>query len=121
MDATFAALADPTRRWMVERLLQGEATVSELAEPFDMSMPAVLKHVNKLVEAGLVIREKQGRTVTCALNPAPMDDAQAWLQKHLDFWNNRLDALDAYLAQHKDADDHDRADGRNIPDDKTYL
>ena len=99
MDATFAALADPTRRWMVERLLQGEATVSELAEPFDMSMPAVLKHVNKLVDAGLVTREKSGRTVTCALNPDPMDEAQAWLQKHLDFWNSRLDALDLYLKQ----------------------
>ena len=102
MDATFAALADPTRRWMVERLLEGEATVSELAEPFDMSMPAVLKHVNKLVDAGLVTRQKQGRTVTCTLNPDPMDEAQAWLQKHLDFWNNRLDALDLYLAQQKE-------------------
>ena len=102
MDATFAALADPTRRWMVERLLEGEATVSELAEPFDMSMPAVLKHVNKLVDAGLVTREKKGRIVTCALNPTPMDEAQAWLQKHLDFWNNRLDALDLYLQQQKD-------------------
>lgn len=102
MDATFAALADPTRRWMVERLLEGEATVSELAEPFAMSMPAVLKHVNKLVDAGLVTRQKQGRIVTCTLNPDPMDEAQAWLQKHLDFWNNRLDALDLYLAQQKD-------------------
>lgn len=102
MDATFAALADPTRRWMVERLLEGEATVSELAEPFDMSMPAVLKHVNKLVDAGLITRKKQGRIVTCALNPTPMDEAQTWLQTHLDFWNNRLDALDLYLAQQKE-------------------
>jgi len=105
IDSTFAALADPTRRWMIERLLQGEATVSELAEPFDMSMPAVLKHVNKLVDAGLVTREKHGRTVTCALNPDPMGEAQAWLQRHLDFWNNRLDALDAYLAAQKDIEE----------------
>lgn len=105
IDSTFAALADPTRRWMIERLLQGEATVSELAEPFDMSMPAVLKHVNKLVDAGLVTREKHGRTVTCALNPDPMDEAQAWLQRHLDFWNTRLDALDAYLAAQKDIEE----------------
>ena len=102
MDATFAALADPTRRQMVERLLQGEATVTELAEPHDMSMPAVLKHVTKLVDAGLVTRRKEGRVVTCTLNPSPMDEAQAWLQRHLDFWNNRLDALDAYLRQNKD-------------------
>ena len=102
MDATFAALADPTRRQMVERLLQGAATVTELAEPFDMSMPAVLKHVNRLVDAGLVHREKRGRTVTCALNPTPMDEANSWLQTHLDFWNSRLDALDLYLAQQKE-------------------
>ena len=87
---------------MVERLLQGEATVTQLAEPFDMSMPAVLKHVNKLVDAGLVRREKQGRTVICALDPAPMGAAHTWLQAHLDFWNSRLDALDLYLAQQKE-------------------
>ena len=101
IDATFAALADPTRRQMVERLLEGEATVSELAAPHDMSMPAVLKHVGRLVDAGLVTRRKEGRTVTCALNIEPMDEATRWLQRHLDFWNGRLDALDRYLAEAK--------------------
>lgn len=104
IDATFAALADGTRRRMVERLLEGEATVSELAAPHDMSMPAVLKHVSKLVDAGLVTRRKEGRTVICALNPTPMDEAQDWLQKHLDFWNTRLDALEDFInAQHEEA------------------
>lgn len=102
MDATFAALSDPTRRAMVERLLAGEATVSQLAEPHDMSMPAVMKHIGKLVDAGLVERRKEGRTVTCSLRIDPMDEAQRWLQHHLDAWNSRLDALDLYLAQQKD-------------------
>lgn len=98
IDATFAALADRTRREMIERLLQGEATVTELAAPHDMSMPAVLKHIGKLIDAGLVTRRKEGRTVICTLNPAPMDRAQDWLQRHLDFWNTRLDALENFIA-----------------------
>ena len=102
IDDTFGALADPTRRAMIGRLLQGEATVSELAEPHDMSLPAVLKHVNKLVDAGLVTREKRGRTVICQLNVDPLDEANAWLQRNLDAWNSRFDALDAYLARQKE-------------------
>ena len=104
VDSTFAALADPTRRQMVERLLHGDATISELAAPHDMSMPAAMKHVGRLVEAGLVRREKNGRSVTCSLNIDPIDEASRWLREHLDFWNRRLDALDRYLAQQKDAD-----------------
>lgn len=99
IDATFAALSDGTRRQIIERLLDGQATVSELAAPHDMSMPAVLKHVTKLVDAGLVTRRKEGRTVICSLNPDPMRDAEAWLHQHLAFWNGRLDALDAYLSE----------------------
>lgn len=102
IDITFGALADPTRRQMVTRLLQGEATVSELAAPHAMSLPAVLKHVSKLVDAGLVHREKVGRTVICRLNIDPLDEAQAWLQRNLDAWNARFDALDTYLAKQKD-------------------
>jgi DNA-binding transcriptional ArsR family regulator len=104
IDTTFAALADPSRRQMVERLLRGEATISELAEPLDMSMPAALKHVGKLVDAGLVRREKRGRTVTCSLNAGPLDEASRWLNEHLEFWNARLDALDRYLARQKEAE-----------------
>jgi DNA-binding transcriptional ArsR family regulator len=104
VDSTFAALADPTRRQMIEHLARGEASISELAEPHDMSMPAVMKHVGKLVDAGLVERRKTGRTVTCSLRIDPMDEASRWLQTHLDFWNQRLDALDIYLAQQKETD-----------------
>lgn len=87
---------------MVTQLLQGEASVSELAAPHDMSLPAVMKHVSKLVESGLVRRKKVGRTVICRLNIDPLDEAQAWLQHNLDAWNARFDALDAYLAKQKD-------------------
>lgn len=103
IDDTFAALADPTRRQMVERLLRGNATISDLAAPHDMSMPAAMKHVRKLVDAGLVRREKRGRSVICSLNIDPLDEASRWLREHLDFWNQRLDALDRFLAQQKDA------------------
>jgi DNA-binding transcriptional ArsR family regulator len=102
IDSTFAALADPTRRQMIERLLQGDATISELAAPHDMSMPAAMKHVGRLVDAGLVRRQKTGRSVTCSLNIDPLDAAANWLREHLEFWNQRLDALDRYLAQQKE-------------------
>jgi DNA-binding transcriptional ArsR family regulator len=102
IDDTFAALADPTRRQMVERLLRGDATISELAAPHDMSMPAAMKHVARLVEAGLVRREKNGRSVTCSLDIDPLDAASRWLNEHLAFWTRRLDALDNYLARQKE-------------------
>ena len=89
---------------MVERLLEGAATVSELAAPHDMSLPGAMKHVTKLEQAGLITRDKQGRTVTCALVPDPLDEASRWLTEHLDFWNARLDALDVYLKQTKKED-----------------
>ena len=104
IDLTFSALADPTRRQIVERLLQGDATVSELAAPHDMSMPAVMKHVGKLVDAGLIERKKEGRVVTCSLRTDPLSDASAWLDHHLAFWNSRLDALDRYLSEQKKED-----------------
>jgi len=104
IDQTFAALADPTRRRMVERLLQGDATITELAKPHDMSLPAVMKHVAKLAEAGLLRREKAGRSVTCSLNIDPLDAASRWLRENLEFWNQRLDALDLYLSRQKETD-----------------
>ena len=105
IDGTLAALADPTRRQMVERLLRGDATISDLARPHAMSMPAAMKHVHKLVDAGLVRREKKGRSVICSLNIDPLDEASRWLHEHLKFWNQRLDALDRYLAQQKEVDE----------------
>lgn len=104
LDGTLAALSDPTRRAIVQRLLESDATVSELAAPHDMSMPAIMKHVGKLVDAGMVVREKNGRVVTCSLNIDPIDDAQKWLNEMLEFWNRRFDALDEYLARQKEED-----------------
>ncbi len=104
LDGTLGALSDPTRRAIVQQLLQSDATMSELAEPHDMSMPAIMKHVGKLVDAGLVTREKKGRVVTLSLNVDPLDDAQKWLNEMLEFWNQRFDALDAYLARQQEED-----------------
>lgn len=98
LNSTFAALSDGTRRAIVERLLNGdELSVSAIAEPFDMSLPAVLKHVKVLENAGLVSRSKIGRTVHCRLNPKPMKSAAKWLQRMELFWENRLDSLANYV------------------------
>ncbi len=98
LDRAFAALADPTRRSMLERLRATEAlTVSELARPFAMSLPAVMKHVGVLEAAGLLTRRKVGRTVHCRFNPAPVRDAMAWLEETEAFWTARLDALAAVV------------------------
>lgn len=102
LDATLSALADPTRRQIIERLAHGDATLSELAEPHDMSMPAIMKHVGKLADAGLVSRSKSGRVVTCRLNPEPLDEASRWLNENLEFWNARLDALGKYLERNRE-------------------
>ncbi|MGI9479358.1 MAG: ArsR/SmtB family transcription factor [Hyphomicrobiaceae bacterium] len=94
LDTTFQALADPTRRAIVARLRSGEAaSLSDLAAPFDMSLPGVIKHVRILEEAGLVEREKIGRTVFCQLNAQPMAEAIRWLEEMEQFWSGRLDAL----------------------------
>lgn len=92
-DATLSALADPARRAIVERLGAGEATVSELAAPFTMSMPAVSKHLRVLERAGLLAQERRGRTRVCRLNRAPLDNLARWLERYTTFWNDRLDAL----------------------------
>ncbi|MEM9360769.1 MAG: metalloregulator ArsR/SmtB family transcription factor [Pseudomonadota bacterium] len=94
LDRAFGALADPTRRAMLSKLGHGETcTVSELAEPFDMSLPAAMKHIAVLENAGLLLREKTGRTVHCRFNPAPMREAMDWLEQTQKFWEKRLDAL----------------------------
>jgi DNA-binding transcriptional ArsR family regulator len=98
LDHTFAAVADPTRRAIVETLATGEASVTQLAGPFDVSLQAVSKHVGVLAAAGLVAREKRGRVQWCRLTPAPMKAADEWIGGYREFWENQLDALDAYLA-----------------------
>lgn len=97
LDRTFAALGDPTRRAILTRLAeQGSASVSALARPLPIKLPAVMKHLTVLAEAGLVTRSKQGRTVTVALSPDPMRRAMEWLRHYERFWTPRLDRLAAY-------------------------
>jgi DNA-binding transcriptional ArsR family regulator len=98
LDRTFAALADPTRRALLARLSEGDGlSVSELAEPFPMSLPAVMKHLDVLSDAGLVVRSKSGRIVSCQLEAAPMQNAMNWLNRYLRFWSERLDRLAAFV------------------------
>ena len=98
LDRTFAALADPTRRALLARLQQeGGLSVSALAEPFAISLPAVMKHLDVLSGAGLITRRKAGRTVTCRLEAAPMQQAMAWLERYERFWSGQLDRLAAFV------------------------
>jgi DNA-binding transcriptional ArsR family regulator len=101
LDAVFGALADPTRRAMVERLTEGEATASELAEPFDASLPAILKHLRVLEEAGLLRTNKEGRIRRCRLVPDPLGDAISWMAHYGAFWEERLDSLEALLTRER--------------------
>ena len=105
LDHVFAALADPTRRAMVARLANGEATVGDLASPHAMSPPAVSKHLKVLERAGLVARRKDGRVHHCRLEPAPLADAMEWIETHQRFWEVSLDALGTYLNQTKREED----------------
>jgi len=101
LDATFAALADPTRRSMLATLATGDQTVSALAAPYDMSLAAASKHVKKLEAAGLVIRDIQGRTHVCRLDAAALREAHEWTQRYQKFWAGRLDALEAAILADK--------------------
>ena len=97
LDTVFHALGDATRRGMLARLAKGELTVSQLAEPFDMSLAAASKHIKALEAAGLVKRDVQGRVHVCRLNAGPLANAHQWLAYYEIFWTNRLDALEALL------------------------
>src|SRR5215470_330663 len=100
LDGIFAALSDPTRRAVLARLSEvPELSVTALAAPFAMSLPAVLKHLDVLEVADLIRRRKSGRTVSCRLNAAPLQEAQRWLAHYERFWSDRLDALARYLAE----------------------
>ncbi len=98
LDTTFQALADPTRRGMLANLTLGEKSIGELAEPFSMSFAGAAKHVKVLEDAGLVARRKVGRSYMCALRPAPLAEADQWLRQWEQFWNLRLDKLEALIA-----------------------
>jgi len=97
LDTTFAALADPTRRAILARLSTGEASVKELAEPFEMSMPAVTKHLKVLQRAGLISQGRQAQSRPCKLEAKPLQEAVDWIEQYRRFWELRLDQLDAYL------------------------
>jgi DNA-binding transcriptional ArsR family regulator len=99
LNTTFAALADPTRRAILARLASGEASVSELAEPFEMSLPAVSKHLKILERAGLITRGRAAQWRPCRLEAAPLKDAADWLEDYRHFWEHSFDRLDEYLTE----------------------
>jgi DNA-binding transcriptional ArsR family regulator len=100
LDRTFGALADPTRRALVARLSEHQGlSVSELARPFAISLPAIMKHLDVLSEAGLIVRSKTGRTVACRLNADPMQAAMDWLERYQRFWSEQLDRLAAFVEE----------------------
>jgi DNA-binding transcriptional ArsR family regulator len=101
LDRVFAALADSTRRGILESLSDGELAVSELAAPHDMSLPGFMKHLRVLEDAGLIQRTKEGRVVSCELSAAPMKSAAAWISRYEKFWSARLDSLAFYLKRNK--------------------
>ena len=104
LDRTFAALSDPTRRALVMRLAQQpDLSVSELAAPFDVSLPAIMKHLGVLSDAGLVAREKTGRVVACRLDAEPMREAFEWLNRYEKFWSERLSSLAAFLEEEEES------------------
>ena len=105
LDLTFGALADPTRRAILERLARGEATVGELARPFRVSRPAISKHLRVLERAGLVQRERDGRVSRCELDAAPLREADAWVERYRVFWEGRLDSLARYVERRSAANE----------------
>ncbi len=102
----FAALADPTRRSILDRLAQGERSVTELAQPFDMTLPAVSKHLKVLERAGLVERSRSAQWRPCRLRAVPLRDASDWLAEYRRFWEQSFDRLDEYLHELKRKDKH---------------
>ena len=99
LDAVFGALADPTRRGILARLAAGEASVTELAQPFDMTMPAITKHLKVLERAGLIERGRQAQWRPCRLNAGPLKEVADWIETYREFFEERFDRLDDFLKQ----------------------
>ena len=110
LSTTFAALADPTRRAILARLASGEASVSELAAPFEMSLPAVSKHLKVLERAGLITRGRAAQWRPCRLEAAPLKDAADWLEEYRRFWEESFDRLEDYL---RELQQKEKTDGRD--------
>ena len=110
LSLTFTALADPTRRAILARLAQGEATVNELAAPFALSLPAVSKHLKVLQRAGLITQGRRAQWRPCRLDPEPLKDVSAWLEQYRRHWEVSFDRLDSYLSeiQHKEQQTDDQ-------------
>jgi DNA-binding transcriptional ArsR family regulator len=105
LDLTFAALADPTRRAILARLAKGDSTVGDLARPFEISRPAISKHLRVLERAGLVRRARDGRLSRCGLDASPMQEAADWVEQYRQFWERQLDALARYLEEEKEKEE----------------
>jgi len=99
LSTTFAALADPTRRAILARLASGESSVTELAEPFDMSLPAISKHLKVLERAGLIARSREAQWRPCRLEAGPLKDVSKWIEHYRRFWEQSLDRLEVYLRE----------------------
>jgi DNA-binding transcriptional ArsR family regulator len=112
LTSTFAALADPTRRAILARLASGEASVTELAEPFAMSMPAVSKHLKVLERAGLIARGREAQWRPCRLEAGPLRDVARWVEHYRRFWEQSLDRLDDYLRELKAKESKEKKHGR---------
>lgn len=110
LDPVFQALADPTRRLMVERLSRGAASVGELARPLDMSLSAVMQHLRVLEASGLVVSQKEGRVRTCRFQPQVLQSAEDWIAQTRAGWERRLDRLAAFLAEEAGTDSNVEAD-----------
>ena len=116
LDRTFGALADPTRRAILGRLASGEATVTELAEPFDMTLPAVSKHLKVLERAGLIERGRERQWRPARLQPQPLKEVVEWAERYRRFWEESYDRLDEYLDRLQ-AERKEQGDGNEAPDD----
>lgn len=101
LDRAFSALADPTRRAIVSRLCEGPRSVSELAEPFEIALPSLLKHLRVLEQSGLISSEKNGRVRTCRVEPHALHATEAWLRQHIAAWERRLDRMEAHIERMK--------------------
>lgn len=99
LDSIFGALADKTRRQILQRLARRDCTVSELAEPFDVSLPAISRHLKVLQDSGLVVQDKQGRERRCLFNPEPLLAVKAWLQTQESYWERQLASLESYISK----------------------
>ena len=105
---TFAALASPTRRAILARLAQGEANVNDLAEPFDLTLPAISKHIKVLERAGLVVRSQRAQYRPCTLDPSPLEEISAWAEQYRPVWEARFDRMNDYITQLRSQPDDGR-------------